>query len=689
MNTLSDLLLSFEWLALKSKGDSMKPLARSVLILMEQRYNRDGEKWLLAPFRIWECFQACFRLGLMASPDHDVTNTRSSHETTLPPQCVMAILRDRVTKGDVLAVLPARKLAEGLVMMDSLMRDATWNFSTAAPIVKAFSRRMRKVGVREHASSRELMQAIMAATQIAVQSNRTITDSEQQDLLFPELKLMAYTLGNELILKHQQNSSSVSFTELRRILPGLLKFQFHLDNQNGGNSSLVDVLCQTLSSHNALQDTATLYDMRDILQSLAYAKCKQPELFFQCGQRVYHLFLHGSTTNGANTTTFILRPKLLNSILRCTVLTHKDNQTVLEPFIATCRIAFLDEAFLAASSAAELSNFAWFLCTAHVRGSDHPEILDALARRILQANVVDTFTPKQAVSCLKAYVTLCYYGDEENSESNNLQTVVASLMEGLAGQLLSNQLPPAAASSALHAYARSNFLQDMGIFDHLTNVMAAQLARSSVRQVATSLWACGRMMRFERGHDESTCDEEYRPPYWKNAQTFFRFLAERPEQLNGADTSQALWAIGHLGVEELGLVDAILDRAVELTSQLSAWEIANIIWAMSKVLEESPSITITKRRQIIQLTQAILSLDPNPQEISNVLYALAVLDLADEATFRLLAQKMMRQMERAEAQAIYNALWAFQTSNLTPPPQLLDLWAAQKLGWTQMPTSSY
>ena len=71
---------------------------------------------------------------------------------------------------------------------------------------------------------------------------------------------------------------------------------------------------------------------------------------------------------------------------------------------------------------------------------------------------------------------------------------------------------------------------------------------------------------------------------------------------------------------------------------------------------------------------------PTTQEAANILYALGKLQVDDEATFNMLGQLLIDQVETCTAQAIANALWAFQELGLAPPDQLLQRWTTEKLG---------
>jgi hypothetical protein len=62
------------------------------------------------------------------------------------------------------------------------------------------------------------------------------------------------------------------------------------------------------------------------------------------------------------------------------------------------------------------------------------------------------------------------------------------------------------------------------------------------------------------------------------------------------------------------------------------------------------------------------------------LYALGRMRVAEEEVFESLSMIMIEHIDETSAQGIANTLWAYRNVSLRPPPQLLNLWALQKLG---------
>ena len=72
-------------------------------------------------------------------------------------------------------------------------------------------------------------------------------------------------------------------------------------------------------------------------------------------------------------------------------------------------------------------------------------------------------------------------------------------------------------------------------------------------------------------------------------------------------------------------------------------------------------------------------LQSTPQEAANVMYALGRMLIHDSKTFDVMNYVIMRNLDHATTQTIANALWAHDRLDLTPPQQLFDNWAKEKL----------
>ena len=115
---------------------------------------------------------------------------------------------------------------------------------------------------------------------------------------------------------------------------------------------------------------------------------------------------------------------------------------------------------------------------------------------------------------------------------------------------------------------------------------------------------------------------------------------------------------------------------IALNKEFNSQELANIIWGLSKTeFRDELVISILTREM---RDESILK-ESTPQEAANVMYALAKMMLRDEETFSCMNKVVMRNLDQATTQTIANLLWAHDRVNLTPPQQLFDSWAKEKL----------
>jgi hypothetical protein len=256
-------------------------------------------------------------------------------------------------------------------------------------------------------------------------------------------------------------------------------------------------------------------------------------------------------------------------------------------------------------------------------------------------------------------------------------------------------------SSALCAYAKFSYVRDMGIFDHLTSLMADRVDDCSVRQVVQSLWACGKMTVWEQQQEEDQSalpseqqdpDTHY-PPYMPSAEEFAKFLSKHVDELSSKDVAQCIWALGRLHMvqqtDDLSApiaMDKFASRARSLSPKLTPQEVANILWGLSRSGFEDDRTVYLLTNRLLYLSQSLPPQKPNPQEAANIMYALARMDIQDEEVFSVLSKDILDQLEDASAQAIANTLWAHRAVQISPPRQLLDEWATQKLGLVSVQT---
>lgn len=122
-------------------------------------------------------------------------------------------------------------------------------------------------------------------------------------------------------------------------------------------------------------------------------------------------------------------------------------------------------------------------------------------------------------------------------------------------------------------------------------------------------------------------------------------------------------------------------REVAVKNKFNSQELANIIWGLSKVDFDDESLILTlssciRNENIVQQS--------TPQEAANVMYALGRMMIHDVQTFDAMNKVIMRNLDHATTQTIANALWAHDRLDLSPPQQLFDDWAKEKVDLTSL-----
>jgi len=603
---------------------------------------------------------------------------------------------DLLTRGDVLSRLATNDLA--LVLSSSLplaqassSREDEPPLSATTecevPVLTAFSRRLRKV--RKGASPSSLLRVLHASSRAL--RYRYDTDSQQQlDLLDNEVKVMAYTLGKQ-VLEGSTNPSSSSVLKARDI--GMLS-ELCLYLGVEGDDAFARLLCDCLekcddNDRAELAHQATLGDMSRILVVLSRWKRRDlPNVLRQTGIRFLDYcnsefesdFPIGQVGDELLDRTRRRARNIKDILLSSVELFGGHNQCVMVPYIAAYQRICRSTPFLSQCQASELSDLAWF--DYRSRCCDQ-ETLMRLASRILQPDVLDACPPHVASRILSSYTLAFDIKTSTISEESRL--ALSQLFESLGVHLLSSaQLAPADVSRAIHAYAKASYVGDIGIFDNLAQVMVSRLDDYTARQITQSLWACGKMMTWEvdnqfdePGIHQGTEEPEL-PPYFGPAVAMAEELASRSNELSTKDVAQALWALGHLRAGRADIVTPLAQRAKTMSAKFNTRETANILWALGKMYSKDYDAvySLTRRFSVIVEGQK----HPTPQEAANILYALARLNIRDDDVFKNLTEGLLNQINDTSAQAIANCLWAHRAVHITPPQQLVDQWASQKLG---------
>jgi hypothetical protein len=638
-----------------SSKDKMIPLSSIVIDLMNS-LDKDS-LYTLGPIRLVQCLQAMATLQMGRSHSSSVL--------------LQAKIYERLLKPDAVSMLPAKFLAHGLSSLASIEKNEVRVLKTCIDdqcheksddikmLARAFMRRLRKQKVIRDATMDDLTRALVATSDLV--DLGAMTGMEDETAIFGFSSLRRVLELHHTAIEH--NGESELTTE--QVVDLIASWSVLTDSTR--EDTVIDQLLQVCVEEDLLRNCSV-----DQLVSIFHAVQKidvanHVELTAAVGEQLLRLASE-SKTSDRNT----VRPNSIREILRWPTLTNRRNKKVLRPYLDASSILFTDDSFLAGCSVGEISNFLWFLSSAHSRDDD---VLLHLGTRLMDPDVVDDCSPKMASRILAAFTSLVESGNMATSDK--LMEMKRELFHKYGGHLLSSSLSPAEISSSLHAYAKANYLQDMGIFDHLVNLLASSRHECSTRQLSQSLWSCGKMIAWERMevNEEGIMSEQPSPPYLPGAMAVAEELSGRVEELSSSDIAQTIWALGKLGLQEHFLISSFAHVAIEHSTEFTSGQITNILWGMAQTEHNDPRLISTLLDQLTSQHS-----HPSSKEAASALFSLGKLNWKDEVVFDHLSQAMINQIEDTNAQSITNALWAYRTVHLPPPQSLLDTWAIEKLG---------
>ncbi|KAL3826695.1 hypothetical protein ACHAXA_001218 [Cyclostephanos tholiformis] len=317
-------------------------------------------------------------------------------------------------------------------------------------------------------------------------------------------------------------------------------------------------------------------------------------------------------------------------------------------------------------------------------------LFNSLTDHMMEDDILSSCTPSSASRAMWSCSMLLSL-HEAGSSRNNYKLV--DLFHQLSPLLLSSSLSSTDISNAMWAMAKSEYVIDKGIFDHLAKCMASDetLQQSNTKLVAQALWSCGKMVEYEDPKsmakiDETSdeIDEIYddlpRIPYVKCAHRYIEFLSENRDQVSPKQISQSIWAVGRLRLSDRVLIEAMGDIASCLHASLNAREIASTIWGLSKVNYDNPEVIL---KVVGRIMTPHIAKECTAQEASMLLFALGKLQIREEdalVLFSSLSMILTRKLNDATSQSIVNSLWAFESMGIAPPPELLSTWAHDRLG---------
>ena len=377
-----------------------------------------------------------------------------------------------------------------------------------------------------------------------------------------------------------------------------------------------------------------------------------------------------------------------------------------------------NEGFLRRCSITELSNFSWFVAFKSnyyfYNTSVGDAVIVAIGNRIIGPSIYQVCSPKEACRIISAFTALCcdmtnartsaiekFGGDMPNTQflQQDHGTLLSKIFLCLGECLLeSSDLSPHDASSAIYAYAKAQYMFDMGIFDHLVNAFATHVdinpSSCTLRQICQTLWACGKMASFESSQnnmDDAVGDITVKayPPYYNAFVSMLSHVLCNADDLSVQDITQTFLAMSHFNFfvhdayAEIN-IEPLLRQALVLSFTFNAHERATLLWSFSRIPSMSPMLAKTiflLTRPFAQQCDPVQQLEiDHPQVASIILYSLGRMNIRDSDVFHYLTSYVLKyQINTASAQTVANILWAHRTVHIEPPQRLLESWTLLKL----------
>ena len=667
---LSDILQAFAVLTPNGKmAEKLRPFVSLVVEFLNAHETSDLYK--LGPIKLVQCLQAMAKLDIEHSSLYDK-------------------IVQRLLKPDALAKLPARFLAHGLSALATFQTSkANRNAANSslhwknggqndikgingnketdmnARLSRAFMRRLRKPKVKKEASIDDMFRALVATRDLFDLGAMTNMEDDAAIFGFTSLhSILAMRKNSQTLDKSSSPSLLLTPTQVTDMITS-----WAILSDQRQEDTVIDELLQ-IWTHDEILERCSIGQMESILHSIRKLNAaNNAEVTRRVGERLLVLIEENEASYFQN-----IYPDFGVEILRWPVFAHRRNNTVMEPFINTAFLLFSSKTFLERSSVKEISNFLWFLSIVECFDED---ILLNIGNCLLEESMVDDCSPSIASRILATFTSLLVLEKTHSSES--LMELKQDLFYSYGGHLLSSKLSRAEISSALYAYAKANYVQDRGVFDHLVNLLASSREKCSSRQLSQTIWSCGKMIAWERQEMELLDDEDAvmeEPPYLENALNIAIELSTRAEELSPKDVAQIFWGIGRLEILNDELSSAFGNRTIEISSYMNAAEVSNVLWGIAKVQFRDGKLIGSLSDRLAADDVRISS----PRVASSILFSLGRLQWKDEIVFQKLSKAMIDQIQDVNAQSVANTLWAFRATRMRPPRELLDTWAVARLG---------
>lgn len=585
---------------------------------------------------------------------------------------ILDSIGNRLKQGDATGQLNGQQLSQGLWAFAILKRPHLG-------ILKSFTRRLRKANVRKSLTPSDITRAIWSAAQSlrqldllfqnetstavsATTDEMNVTD-EDIALIREEIVVMIYTLSNELLecctKKGEPKLYRLNARQIADLSAAISIVEFESNEH-----PIVNAIANYIRSGKVLSNQVSQTDLARILWSFQRLRLGSEE--YEAIEFLVQRFVDVLELDNSKCS-----PKTLNTILRSVVLLDPDHGKSFHNLQQISSQILRDKTFLNQCNEFECSNFIFFFAMSNTYDK---EVIRLLADRMSDDDIISSCTPSSASRFLWSFTKLVESGEEDVQ----IKEILYEMFQSLGGILLSMQLTPVDASSAMWAIAKSSYSLDMGVFDHLAECLTQQcmMKGATVQQVTEALWSCGKIYNWDwegRGHGKTSP-----PPYVRSAKTFASFLVSQRSKMSPKDISQAILSLGYLRISDDYILKPLAYKAVEFADEakFNSQELANIVWAISKLNLEDE---VVFSHLTSQLRTPYIMEQCTSQEAANVLYALGKMKIRDKDTFECMDEVLMRNLDGATTQAIANALWAHECVNIAPHRQLFDSWALEKL----------
>eukprot|EP00956_Cyclotella_meneghiniana_P022260 scaffold41844_cov46-Cyclotella_meneghiniana.AAC.3 len=608
---------------------------------------------------------------------------------------------------------------------EPIISGSQWPEEVHINLIRSFMKRLRKVSIHSMGSGIDISKAIWSVDRLVKvleqrEPSYHVNESWQLDgidlpseVIFPgegdnqpiidkvmsksmpirdEATIMFYTLQCEL-LKCTSSSSDyckmnvLDLGQIADILCAAISLEVPISDLTSLIKTTINVLTSSKSTTNQCNSYGTLSRILWSLQRLRVGSGQFQDLQTEAycvetiGERFLALIRDQKTPWQCSPkqlvtslrATVMMFPRRPNAILEAAsyLILASDNGDMAEPDL------YNSSPFLTECNEFEVSNLLFSYALA---GHFDEDVYFELTATMLEADIIQSCTPSSASRAMWACAVLIQLIPSNSDESVFYERQV-DLFHQLSGILLmTSNLSSSDCSGAMWSMAKTGYALDKGCFDYLAKRLSSILEHSNTRTVAQAVWACAKMIRYEKFASEI----DSQPPYLDSVVLFFGYLIDHGEQMTPLHISQTIWSLGvfyargSLKDADPALARDLSSIAMQNVDHFNTQEIANIVWAFSKV-DFSDAAIITRLIRHVT-TSSKLSEACTSQEASNMIYALGKMHIRESVLFNELSLILMNQLQGASSQAIANALWAYDAVALEPPIELMGCWAREKLG---------